>query len=120
MKSEPPKIRSWDVLRSLGFVEDKTLFSDPPGGLSFDFRNFKLEAIVCINRWFQPIIQSGGVMSTPMSTTLVQSEMPREVESPEQAIAFVTWCLDNNADDGKFQPAFPVWWLEVGRKNQAL
>src|SRR5215471_20807474 len=59
-------------------------------------------------------------MSTPMSTTLVQSEMPREVESPEQAIAFVTWCLDNNADDGKFQPAFPVWWLEVGRKNQAL
>jgi hypothetical protein len=120
MATQSPITLSWDVLKSLGFVEDKTLFSDPPGGLSFDFGNFKLSAIVCVNRWLQPVIRLSGVMSTRLTTTEVESEMPQEVESREQAIAFVTWCLDHHSDDVKFQPGFPISWLQEGRRHQGL
>ena len=119
MDTQLPKVRSWDVLKSLGFIEDKSLFSDPPGGLSFNFGNFKLSAIVGLNRWLQPIIQLSGIMSTRRSFGEVLCEMPQEVESREQAIAWITWCLDENWD-GEFQPKFLVPWLEEGRKQRIL
>jgi hypothetical protein len=58
-------------------------------------------------------------MSTPWSFGEVLCEMPQEVESREQAIAWVTWCLDDNWD-GKFQPKFPLPRLEEGRKHRIL
>lgn len=40
-----------------------------------------------------------------------------EVESWEQGIAWVTWCLDNYAKDGEYNPARPITWLTEGRQN---
>ena len=55
---------TWNVLKSLGFKEDKGVISDPPGGLSCHFDGFKLSASVCINRSFYPIILFTGVYAT--------------------------------------------------------
>ena len=73
-------------LNCIGFIEDKTLISDPPGGLIIDFGNFKLDAIFGRNLWGQETVLLSGVMSTHRSITHVEFEMPREVESWEQGI----------------------------------
>ena len=57
-------LTTWSVLKSLGFKDDKEVISDPPGGLSFHFDNFKLSASVCTNLRAQPIILFSGVYAT--------------------------------------------------------
>lgn len=110
---------SWEVLRSLGFASDSSVISDPPGGLAVNFGDMTLKASVCTNRRFQPIILLSGVMRTPRTIVEVSCEMPREVESWEHGIAWVTWCLDKHAG-GTYQPALPVAWLEPGRQYSHL
>ncbi|HYE37087.1 hypothetical protein [Methylocaldum sp.] len=46
--------------------------------------------------------------------------MPSEVESLEQGVAWVTWCLDDHSPKGMFEPASPIPWLAVGRQNRHL
>lgn len=113
-------VSTWDLLKSIGFVEDQSVISDPPGGLSLDFGNFKLEASFVINRYFREVVMLGGVMSDSRSIALVESEMPREVESWEQGVAWITWCLDNHATGGLFEPVLPMKWLTEGRLNRYL
>jgi hypothetical protein len=108
-----------DVLRLLGFHEDTNVLSDFSPGLSFDFGNVKLEASHNRNRWLRPVILLGGVMTTSRSIALVHFEMPTEVESFEQGVAFVTYCLDKHAD-GNFAPAVEAPWLEAGRRYRHL
>lgn len=85
---------TWDVLLSLGFIRDQNVFSDDPGGVSLDFGNFMLSAAHVLNRWFQPIVLLSGVFTTPRTISEVICEMPLEVESREQGVAWITWCLD--------------------------
>jgi len=112
-------IPTQDVLRRLGFREDREVMSDLSPGLSFDFGNFKLEASHQVNRWFRPVVSLGGVMTNDRTVALVHFEMPAEVESFEQGIAFVAHCLDTHAN-GLFKPAAPVPWLAQGRQNRHL
>ena len=107
------------VLRALGFQEDPDVLSDRSVGLSFDFGTFRLEASQGLNRWFRPVIILGGVMATSRTNTLVHFEMPIQVESFEQGIAFVTHALDSHAG-GSFQPSSPVGWLDDGRRFSHL
>jgi hypothetical protein len=110
-------ISTWDLLKSLGFVEDKSIISDPPGGLSIDFGNFKLSVIFCINRWAREVAKLSGIMSTSSTIAMVGDEMPLEFESWEQGAAWVTWCLDKIAPDGIFSPSKPIRWLAEGRQK---
>ncbi len=109
-------ILTYDVLKSLGFKDDKSIISDPPGGLSFDFGNFKLSAVFGINRWIQEAVLLCGVMSTSRSIAYINTEMPLEVDSREQGLAWITWCLDKHADGGVFEPIQPLDWLIEGRQ----
>lgn len=109
-----PEKSTWEVLRSLGFDRDPQVISDPPGGLSYDFGNLRLSASVCVNLRAQPIVLLSGVMQAPRSPGEVSCELPRQAESWEQAVAWVTWALDNHVG-GIFQPTSPVTWLEQGR-----
>lgn len=106
-----------DLLKSLGFKEDNSIVSDPPGGLSIDLGNFKLSASFVINRWCQEIVLLSGIMSISRSIYDVESEMPREVESWEQGVAWVTWCLDKHGEYDKYNPTQPIKWLADGRQN---
>lgn len=113
------RLRTWDLLRVLGFVEDAAVMSDPPGGLSFDFGSLKLEASHVLNRWCQSVVLLTGVIQTPRTIAQIQCEMPHEVESRELGVAWVTWCLDSHSD-GLFEPVAPVDWLTEGREYRHL
>jgi hypothetical protein len=112
-----PAVSTWDLLRSLGFAVNPTLVSDVVPGLSFDFGNFKLDAICGANRHFVRLILLSGVMVTERSIREVECEMPPEVESAEQGMAWVAWCLDNGDTRRRFEPKIAPAWLAEGRKN---
>lgn len=110
-------VPTWDLLRSLGFAVNPTLVSDVVPGLSFDFGNFKLDAICGANRHFVRVILLSGVMVTERSMREVECEMPPEVESAEQGMAWVAWCLDNGDTGRRFEPKIAPAWLAEGRKH---
>jgi hypothetical protein len=112
-------LATMEVLIRLGFQVDSNVLSDGAPGLSFDFGNFKLEASQGVNRWFRDVITLGGVMTTDRTTAIVHFEMPTEVESFEQGLAFVTHCLDSRAG-GTFEPLSTVDWLSAGRRYRHL
>lgn len=112
-------IPTWELLLYLGFVSDQSLISGIPGGLIFDFGNFRLAANQLINMRCQSVVLLDVVMTSSRSITEVACEMPLEVESWEQGVAWVTWCLDNHSG-GEFRPAHPVAWLNTGRQNRHL
>jgi hypothetical protein len=111
-----PRASTWDLLRVLGFVEDRTVVSDVMPGLSFNFGNFKLSASACVNLRVRQVVLLTGVIATRREVCEVQCELPREVESAEQGMAWLVWCLDN-AVGGRFEPAVTPGWLAEGRRH---
>ncbi|TVQ99294.1 MAG: hypothetical protein EA399_07835 [Desulfovibrionales bacterium] len=114
-----PSLETWEVLKSLGFIEDEGVFSDPPGGLSIHIGGFKLSASVCINLSFHPVILFTGVFATKRKIGEINFEMPREVESDEQATAWLAWSLDQQIGPN-FVATDAIPWLEIGRRNYDL
>lgn len=112
-------INAYELLLSLGFVEDPKVISDEPGGLSFDFGSFKVTASHTLNHRYHPIVNLFGIMAYARTVPSVDCNMPREFESREQGIAWVTWCLDHGAH-GVFVPKRPVPWLTEGRAHRHL
>jgi len=119
VESRPSPVSTWDLLLALGFTEDQTVMSDPQPGLSFDFGNFKLSASRLVNMRFVPVVLLGGVLVTKQSIGLMENELPLEVESFEQGVAYVAWCLDNAAG-GTFEAASAPAWLTEGRRHRHL
>lgn len=114
-------ISTLDVLEALGFQEDSSIISDPPGGRSFDFGNLKLSAsFVFSPTSYRDVVLLTGVLSTSRSIAVIDAEMPREVESREQGVAWLTHFLDQHAYSGEFVPAVPVFWLAIGREYRHL
>lgn len=118
--SKRSPVATGSLLRALGFRKDPEVLSDEPPGLSFNFGNFKLEAGQLMNRWLRPVITVGGVMTTDRTISLVHFEMPLDVESFEQGVALVTYCLDRHSPGGAFKPASTVSWLDEGRRYRHL
>lgn len=99
------------VLERLGFERDDSVISDASPGYSYDFGNLMLEASrLCSRRTFEPVYVLGGVYSDGRTIALIDSEMPLEVESFEQGVAWVAFVIDR-----KFRLARPPLWLEQGR-----
>lgn len=117
--SGPSPVSTWDLLRTLGFAEDQTVISDRQPGLSVDFGNLKLSASFGINRRFVHVVLLTGVIVTKRSICEINSELPPNVESIEQGMALVAWCLDNAAG-GRFEPAVAPAWLAEGRRHRHL
>ncbi|MEW5979773.1 MAG: hypothetical protein AB1898_28590 [Acidobacteriota bacterium] len=109
--SSAPPVSTWELLRNLGFTEDRTVFSDLRPGLSFDFGNFKLSASAVTNLRAARIVLLSGVLVTARTITQVGDELPMEVESVEQGKAYLASCLDNAAG-GTFEPQIAPPWLE--------
>jgi hypothetical protein len=110
---------AWAMLRALGFSEDRRVISDLYPGLSFDFGNLKLSAGSMLNGRFVPVVLLSGLISTKRNIASIEAELPLEVESIEQGMAFVAWSLDNAAH-GRFEPAITPAWLETGRTHRHL
>lgn len=106
-------VSTWDLMKSIGFTEDKNRTDK----LNIDFGNFELSAIFCCNLYGQEVVLLAGVMSTPRTITQIQDEMPWQVESYEQGLAWITWCLDQKSRNKKFEPIISADWLLEGRKH---
>src|SRR5690606_39761063 len=95
---------SW-LLKDLGFTASQAGTS-----LGYDFGNLALRATEGMNRWFQPCWTFGGVMKDSRKILPIEFEMPAEVETREQGIAWIAEHL-NRAGHLLHKPD----WLEQGR-----
>lgn len=109
-------VSTQEILTSIGFNTPSQF-----GGISNNFGNCKLTAHFGYgdyNRLFiGQIWHIMGELSTSRTRAYVEFEMPTEVESWEQGVAWVTWYLDNHSDNHIFNPSVPVTWLTEGRNN---
>jgi hypothetical protein len=71
------------------------------------------------NLRFRRIVLFTGVISTRRTIAQVEFEMPREVESWEQGVAWVTWYVDDHIDMIS-KATSRLDWLKEGRKNRHL
>jgi hypothetical protein len=117
--NEAPLIEAWIVLREFGFIIDPAVISDNKPGLSYDFGNFKLTAVWCINTQFANVVLFGGVLNSRNCLANVHFQMPERILSREQCAAWIVWHLDRDAG-GSFEPARTVDWVPEGRKNLHL
>jgi len=110
------RVSTWDVLVSLGFAPDD---SEVGRGYSFDFGNFKLWALPCVNRWFADIVLLTGHAWIGRGTLVdLKDELPAFVESRETALAYLVSSLDRSCQP--FTPLRDVSWIEEGRANKLL
>lgn len=114
-----PRVRTWDLLRSLGFDLDPTTVSDPPGALRLDLGNAVITAIHCLTPRLARVVLLTGTIRTSRTITPVRCELPQSLESHELGVAWLTWFLDNAAKS-EFVPREPVSWLAEGRANRSL
>lgn len=99
------------VLERLGFGRDDSVISDASLGYSYDFGNLTLEASRPLSpRTFTPVYMLGGVYSDGRTIAWIHSEMPLELESFEQGVAWAAFVIDQT-----FRLAKPPQWLKQGR-----
>lgn len=72
-----------------------------------------------MNRRFQDVVMFGGTLRTPRTISMVEFEMPRQIESREKCAAWLAWNLDQHADT-TFEPTKAMDWLGIGRANFRL
>jgi hypothetical protein len=117
--SSGASISTWDLLQELGFAPDSGVMSDVMPGLSFELGNLKLSAS-CVMGWrFRPVVLITGWIVETRRIGEICDEMPRQLESREQGIAWLVWILDKAAG-GKFEPESSPDWLTQGRQHAGL
>jgi hypothetical protein len=100
-ESHTASVSTWKLLQSLGFVADGK-------GLRFEFGNFTLEAIEGMSQGFRPVVSVDGVLSTGRTISLVDGELPTEMESREHGLALIAFIL--RGEPLSYRPA----WLSEG------
>jgi hypothetical protein len=113
-------VPTYGVLKSVGFIEYDSPYSEGRPALCYYFDRFKLDAIHGISfRCFRPVVLFTGVLQTTRSIHEIEFEMPQEVESREQGIAFLAYYLELQASP-LFEFAWRWPWLEEGRQYKHL
>src|SRR4051812_34226046 len=110
-------VKTWDVLKRIGFVEDTGIDWGGPV-LSIRLGPYRIEAAESVNQWFAEVITLGGVLSNGRAMALIESNLPREVDSDEQGLAFLTYYLDDTLSS--FLGAQLPPWIEEGRRHRDL
>lgn len=108
MTSLCPTLRA---LLKLGFEPRSPKFGAPTVGYKFDCLD--LTASDCINRHFQRTIMLSGVLSTRSTIAVIESEMPHDLDLPQDAAAWLSYALRSYQQ--KLSP-LPEWMIE-GEKN---
>jgi hypothetical protein len=98
------------LFETLGFQENRKAIADEHPAYAYDFGNLYLTAEQVTNRWFRPVFFLGGVSQDARSIWLVKFEMPLEIESFEQGVAWISYGIGSD-----FQPRIPTPWLADGR-----
>ncbi len=105
------KISTIKVLEQIGFKQisnSKTSLFTSDYGLEFNFGNFKLRAFEGVNRYLMNVLIFSGVNNTIRTLSEIHFELPLEVESYEQGIAFISYYLGRG-----FQASIiPEWYYQ--------
>jgi hypothetical protein len=102
LTSEPSAASMWNLLRSLGFVEAETK-------LHLKFGNLELRASQIWNECLTPIVFLTGNLSSRQTIAMVAYELPPQIESPEQGLAFLAYALQDHV---RHLVTVPAWLLE--------
>ncbi len=108
--ASPSPVSTWNVLRAIGFTEIDGC------RLCFDFGNFQLEAVQGITLLAVPVVQISGVLSSDRIIAMVSHDLPSELESYEQGLAFLTYYLRRHVRHLSRVPD----WLHEGTHYQHL
>lgn len=100
-----------DVLIRLNFEEDWGVITDQAPGYYFDFGNLKLSATQVTSLYLRPVFFISGVIRTSRSITEISSDVPIEVESFQQGVAWIVYLLGE-----KFAPLRATSWVDDGRR----
>ena len=103
-----------DSLVALGFERrvHGTGMDAAMGTVGYRFRYLDLKATGAATRYFQPIVLLGGVLNTGRSLGIIEHHIPPDLETPEEAAAWVSYAL--RSDRSELEP-LPPWYLEGER-----
>jgi len=105
----PSSVAVRDVLPLLGFVNAGELnWSFKSGGLEFG-------AVEGTNQYFQSVMSFAGHWAADRSMKWIEFSMPTELESIEQAVA---WIVNGIGSD--YVPVPILKWFEEGKTSQHL
>jgi hypothetical protein len=102
-------VKTRTLFESLGFQEDWEAITDQRPAYYYDFGNLCLTAAEVMSDSFRPCFHFGGVWRGANSLSMVDFEMPLEVESPEQGAAWIAYGIGKS-----FRPSRPTSWLSDG------
>jgi hypothetical protein len=102
-------VKTRALFESLGFQEDWEAITDQRPAYYYDFGNLRLTAAEVMSQYWVPCIHFGGVCQGARSISMVDFEMPLEVESLEQGAAWIAYGIGE-----KFRPRRPTPWLADG------
>ena len=117
--SSTVSISTWDFLQELDFAPDAGVMSDVMPGLSLKLGDLKLSAACVAGKRFHPVVLLTGWIRDARRSGEICDELPRQLESREQGIAWLVWILDRAAG-GKFQSESAPDWLAQGREHAGL
>ena len=96
------------LLRSLGADDDPTMMLADDIGLRLHIGPYLLQGGEFTSRWLRPTYRISGVIDTGRTISLVESEMPVELESEDEGLAWLAQILGRAIpDDVK-----PEWLLK--------
>lgn len=98
------------LFETLGFQENWEAIADEHPAYAYDLGNLYLTAAQVKSRWFRPVFSLGGVVQDARSSGPVEFEMPLEIESFEQGVAWISHGIGSD-----FRPRIPTPWLADGR-----
>jgi hypothetical protein len=103
-----------DIFEKLGFEKIWGTATDQEPAYRYDFGNIQLTATQVTNLHFKAVFLLGGVARDERSGGMIDFQMPLEVESFEQGVAFIAYAIRD------FSPQKPTPWLEQGRQCAEL
>jgi hypothetical protein len=106
-------VKTRALFEILGFQEDWEAITDQRPAYFYDFGNLRLTAAQVMSDRFKPCFHLGGVIQDVRSMTMIDFEMPLEVESFEQGVAWVSYGIGKD-----YRPSIPTTWLDDGRTWQ--
>jgi hypothetical protein len=97
-------------LLDLGFEMREPQYGMPSVG--FRFEHLDLTASDGIGRYFHPVVFLSGVLDTGRILSMIESELPPDLETPEAAAAWTSYALKSSR--GNLEP-LPDWMTEGER-----
>jgi len=104
-----------ELLIDLGFEAVVAKFTDQQPGYQYNFGNLVLKVSQVTNEYLRPVMHFTGVASTPRSIGMIEFSLLLDVESFEQGVAMIAFCLGRG-----FTPVRPTPWLDLGRSLEEL